>query len=181
MIFSLWRFPTHSHSLLFPLSELNEFKPFSQNVFLTIIRNLFFVSLSESTAYYCTSRVLDDGILDPRHTRDVLGICLSVRFDTLFVVSFVGDESLCLTIIYIRQFTLKRLSHQVVTEFIVCKTRKELFFGSNFENWPNSFNTTTIKHSFIVIMNPTIRNILLLMCVSELFMILSFKMCFFSF
>jgi acetyl-CoA carboxylase carboxyltransferase component len=35
---------------------------------------------TESTAYYCTSRVLDDGILDPRQTRDVLGICLSAIY-----------------------------------------------------------------------------------------------------
>eukprot|EP01118_Nematostelium_gracile_P017277 TRINITY_DN732_c0_g1_i3.p1 TRINITY_DN732_c0_g1~~TRINITY_DN732_c0_g1_i3.p1 ORF type:complete len:540 (-),score=140.69 TRINITY_DN732_c0_g1_i3:27-1646(-) len=31
----------------------------------------------ESSAYYTTSRVIDDGIIDPRDTRNVLGICLS--------------------------------------------------------------------------------------------------------
>lgn len=36
---------------------------------------------SESTAYYCSSRCLDDGIIDPRHTRTVLGICLSVCYN----------------------------------------------------------------------------------------------------
>lgn len=35
---------------------------------------------SETTAYYCTSRMIDDGILDPRQTRDVLGFCLSVIY-----------------------------------------------------------------------------------------------------
>ncbi len=36
----------------------------------------------ESDAYYCTSRVWDDGIIDPRDTRDVLGFCLSVIHNT---------------------------------------------------------------------------------------------------
>ena len=31
----------------------------------------------ESGAYYSTSRVWDDGIIDPRDTRAVLGICLA--------------------------------------------------------------------------------------------------------
>ena len=31
----------------------------------------------ESDPYFATARVWDDGIIDPRHTRDVLGICLS--------------------------------------------------------------------------------------------------------
>ncbi len=30
----------------------------------------------ESSAYYSTSRAWDDGIIDPRQTREVLGICL---------------------------------------------------------------------------------------------------------
>ncbi len=32
----------------------------------------------ESEAFYATARLWDDGILDPRDTRDVLGICLSI-------------------------------------------------------------------------------------------------------
>jgi len=32
----------------------------------------------ESSPYYTSSRLIDDGIIDPRDTRQVLGICLSV-------------------------------------------------------------------------------------------------------
>jgi len=32
----------------------------------------------ESHAFYCTGRIWDDGIIDPRDTRQVLGVCLSV-------------------------------------------------------------------------------------------------------
>lgn len=32
----------------------------------------------ESDVYYTTSRLLDDGIIDPRDTRTVLGFCLTV-------------------------------------------------------------------------------------------------------
>ena len=32
----------------------------------------------KSDPYFCTARVFDDGIIDPRDTRRVLGICLSV-------------------------------------------------------------------------------------------------------
>jgi acetyl-CoA carboxylase carboxyltransferase component len=32
----------------------------------------------QSTAYYTSAHVLDDGIIDPRDTRDVLGMCLEV-------------------------------------------------------------------------------------------------------
>jgi acetyl-CoA carboxylase carboxyltransferase component len=32
---------------------------------------------TESYAFYATARVWDDGIIDPRDTRTVLGICLS--------------------------------------------------------------------------------------------------------
>jgi len=32
---------------------------------------------SESPALYLSARVHDDGIIDPRDTRDVLGMCLS--------------------------------------------------------------------------------------------------------
>ena len=31
----------------------------------------------ESDAFYATARLWDDGIIDPRDTRDVVGICLS--------------------------------------------------------------------------------------------------------
>ena len=31
----------------------------------------------ESDAFFATARLWDDGIIDPRQTRDVLGICLS--------------------------------------------------------------------------------------------------------
>ena len=33
---------------------------------------------SESSAYYSTSRLWDDGIIDPAHTRDILGMTLSI-------------------------------------------------------------------------------------------------------
>ncbi len=32
---------------------------------------------AESNAYYATARLWDDGIIDPRDTRDVVGLCLS--------------------------------------------------------------------------------------------------------
>ena len=32
----------------------------------------------QSSAYYTSAHVLDDGILDPRDTRNVLGMCLEV-------------------------------------------------------------------------------------------------------
>jgi 3-methylcrotonyl-CoA carboxylase beta subunit len=32
----------------------------------------------KSDPYFCTARVFDDGIIDPRDTRRVLGLCLSV-------------------------------------------------------------------------------------------------------
>lgn len=33
---------------------------------------------NESSAWYCSSQIWDDGVIDPRDTRTVLGICLSV-------------------------------------------------------------------------------------------------------
>ncbi len=33
---------------------------------------------SESTALYATARLWDDGLIDPRDTRKVLGFCLSI-------------------------------------------------------------------------------------------------------
>ncbi|MCS6798673.1 MAG: acyl-CoA carboxylase subunit beta [Myxococcota bacterium] len=34
----------------------------------------------ESTAWFATARLWDDGVIDPRQTRDVLGICLSAAY-----------------------------------------------------------------------------------------------------
>lgn len=34
----------------------------------------------QSSAYYTSSRIIDDGIIDPRDTRNVLGLCLSVVY-----------------------------------------------------------------------------------------------------
>jgi len=38
---------------------------------------------NESTAYYCSSRILDDGIIDPRDTRIVVGLCLSILYSEI--------------------------------------------------------------------------------------------------
>jgi acetyl-CoA carboxylase carboxyltransferase component len=32
----------------------------------------------DSTAYYTSAHILDDGIIDPRDTGDVLGMCLEI-------------------------------------------------------------------------------------------------------
>ena len=32
----------------------------------------------QSSAYYTSAHVLDDGVIDPRDTRDVLGMCLEI-------------------------------------------------------------------------------------------------------
>eukprot|EP01130_Rhizamoeba_saxonica_P016190 TRINITY_DN7438_c0_g1_i1.p1 TRINITY_DN7438_c0_g1~~TRINITY_DN7438_c0_g1_i1.p1 ORF type:complete len:532 (-),score=121.90 TRINITY_DN7438_c0_g1_i1:22-1617(-) len=37
---------------------------------------------SQSDAYYVSGEVIDDGIIDPRDTRDILGMCLSVIHNT---------------------------------------------------------------------------------------------------
>lgn len=34
----------------------------------------------ESSVYYTSSRIIDDGVIDPRDTRHVLGFCLSVIY-----------------------------------------------------------------------------------------------------
>jgi len=34
----------------------------------------------ESDVYYTSSRMLDDGIIDPRDTRTILGFCLEVCY-----------------------------------------------------------------------------------------------------
>jgi acetyl-CoA carboxylase carboxyltransferase component len=46
-------------------------------------RKQMFQSLveSESDVYYTSARMLDDGIIDPRDTRTVLGFCLSVIYN----------------------------------------------------------------------------------------------------
>jgi len=36
----------------------------------------------QSSAYYTSSRIIDDGIIDPRDTRSVLGLCLSVVYSS---------------------------------------------------------------------------------------------------
>ena len=35
----------------------------------------------QSSALYATARVWDDGIIDPRHTRTILAICLSAAYN----------------------------------------------------------------------------------------------------
>lgn len=35
----------------------------------------------ESDAFYTSSRMIDDGVIDPRDTRDILGMCLSVIYN----------------------------------------------------------------------------------------------------
>jgi acetyl-CoA carboxylase carboxyltransferase component len=37
----------------------------------------------ESNAFYATGRVWDDGVIDPRDTRTVLGIALSAAFNNV--------------------------------------------------------------------------------------------------
>jgi acetyl-CoA carboxylase carboxyltransferase component len=45
---------------------------------LGMMRQMFQMQIEkESTAFYATARLWDDGIIDPRDTRDVLGISLS--------------------------------------------------------------------------------------------------------
>ena len=36
---------------------------------------------SESNRYYSTARLCDDGVIDPRDTRDVLGLCISASLN----------------------------------------------------------------------------------------------------
>ena len=48
--------------------------PEEQEAFLAPIRAKY---EEESSAYYSTARLWDDGILDPVHTRDVLGFALA--------------------------------------------------------------------------------------------------------
>jgi 3-methylcrotonyl-CoA carboxylase beta subunit len=35
----------------------------------------------QSSAYYSTARLWDDGIIDPAHTRDVLGLAISASLN----------------------------------------------------------------------------------------------------
>jgi acetyl-CoA carboxylase carboxyltransferase component len=37
----------------------------------------------ESNAFYATARVWDDGVIDPRDTRTVLGIAISAAFNNV--------------------------------------------------------------------------------------------------
>jgi acetyl-CoA carboxylase carboxyltransferase component len=36
---------------------------------------------SESNPYYSTARLWDDGVIDPRDTRDVIGLCISASLN----------------------------------------------------------------------------------------------------
>ena len=37
--------------------------------------------IHDSRAYFTSANLLDDGIIDPRDTRDVLGMCLEIVFN----------------------------------------------------------------------------------------------------
>lgn len=50
--------------------------------FKTLFAIILTVGL-ESDVFYITSECLDDGILDPRETRDVLGFCYGVIHNTM--------------------------------------------------------------------------------------------------
>ena len=44
-------------------------------------KQLFQASVeAESDVYYTSARVLDDGIIDPRQTRNVIGYCLAAAY-----------------------------------------------------------------------------------------------------
>ena len=46
-------------------------------------KTLFQASVeAESDVYYTSSRLLDDGIIDPRHTREVIGFCLAAIYNS---------------------------------------------------------------------------------------------------
>ena len=36
---------------------------------------------TEGSPYYSTARLWDDGIIDPRDTRDILGLCISASLN----------------------------------------------------------------------------------------------------
>ncbi len=38
----------------------------------------------EGSPYYSSARLWDDGVIDPIHTRDILGLCLSVSHNEEF-------------------------------------------------------------------------------------------------
>jgi len=48
------------------------------------MRNAMFQKLVEqqSDVYYTSGRVIDDGIIDPRDTRTVVGICVSIIYNS---------------------------------------------------------------------------------------------------
>jgi acetyl-CoA carboxylase carboxyltransferase component len=39
---------------------------------------------TEGSPYYSTARLWDDGVIDPRDTRDVLGLCISASLNAPF-------------------------------------------------------------------------------------------------
>ena len=39
---------------------------------------------TEGSPYYSTARLWDDGIIDPRDTRDILGLCISASLNAPF-------------------------------------------------------------------------------------------------
>lgn len=44
----------------------------------------------EGSPYYSTARLWDDGVIEPDHTRDILGLCLSVAHNEEFPESRWG-------------------------------------------------------------------------------------------
>jgi acyl-CoA carboxylase subunit beta len=47
-------------------------------------KNTFIAQIEEeSSAYYTSSRMIDDGVIDPRDTRNVIGFCLSVVYSEI--------------------------------------------------------------------------------------------------
>jgi acyl-CoA carboxylase subunit beta len=47
----------------------------------------------ESAALYLSGRLYDDGVIDPRDTRTVLGLCLSVVGNSALVGTGAADAS----------------------------------------------------------------------------------------
>lgn len=53
---------------------------------------------NESSAYYCSSRILDDGIIDPRDTRYTTSLLIFYYpYNLLLIRSVVG---ICLSVLY---------------------------------------------------------------------------------
>ena len=56
--------------------------PHDDGVMLTMMTTMLQQQLEkESDAFFSTARLWDDGIIDPRHTRDVIGISLSTVYN----------------------------------------------------------------------------------------------------